>query len=302
MAQIAIVGPGAIGCVVAAALIESGNHQVTLCARSLFDRVVIKSRDAELLRVPAQVIDDIRQAQRADWVMVCTKAHQTASAAGWIAATVGEGTQIAVLQNGVEHEARVASILPRENPVLPVIVRLPAERIAPGVVIMDGIAALTVPEGASGRAFAALFSDTRIAASTTLDFVTEAWSKLCLNAANGAIMALTEQTLAVMREPQVAELARSIIRECITVGRAEGAKLDDSMADKLVNQMIATPHAETHGNSMYYDRMAGRPLEYDARNGVIVRLGARHGIPTPINSALVALMSATRAHRLRDDC
>jgi 2-dehydropantoate 2-reductase len=43
---------------------------------------------------------------------------------------------------------------------------------------------------------------------------------------------------------------------------------------------------------MLYDRRAGRPLELDARNGVIVRRGARHGIPTPLNAALCAVLAA----------
>jgi 2-dehydropantoate 2-reductase len=48
---------------------------------------------------------------------------------------------------------------------------------------------------------------------------------------------------------------------------------------------------EGAGNSMYADRLAGRPMELDARNGVIVRLGQKHAIPTPTNALLVALLS-----------
>jgi 2-dehydropantoate 2-reductase len=302
MAEIAIVGPGAIGCVVAAALIEPGRHRVTVCARSPFERIAITYPDSKSLEVPVSVITDSALAPRADWVLVCTKAHQTPSTAGWLRSLVGPSTQVAVLQNGVEHEARVRPLIGSDTAVVPVVVRLPARRIAPGRVMLDGGASLGVPDTSAGRAFAAMFEGTRVAATTTADFVTEAWTKLCLNAANGAIMALTEQTIAVMRHPPVADLARAIIRECVAVGRAEGAKLDNAIADRLIQMMLAIPHAETHGNSMYYDRMAGREIEYDARNGVIVRLGARHGIATPINSALIALLSAVRPHRLRDDC
>jgi 2-dehydropantoate 2-reductase len=46
---------------------------------------------------------------------------------------------------------------------------------------------------------------------------------------------------------------------------------------------------------MFYDRIEGRTMEWDARNGVIVRLGARHGIATPVSEVLVALLSAIRA-------
>ena len=45
-------------------------------------------------------------------------------------------------------------------------------------------------------------------------------------------------------------------------------------------------------NSMHADRMAGRPMEIDARNGAIVRLGRKHGIATPCNEMAVALLEA----------
>jgi 2-dehydropantoate 2-reductase len=43
---------------------------------------------------------------------------------------------------------------------------------------------------------------------------------------------------------------------------------------------------------MYFDRLAGRPLEIEALNGAIVAAGERHGIPTPLNRALLALLRA----------
>jgi 2-dehydropantoate 2-reductase len=45
-------------------------------------------------------------------------------------------------------------------------------------------------------------------------------------------------------------------------------------------------------NSLLADRLAGRPLEIDARNGVIVRLGQQHGIATPLNGMAVAILEA----------
>jgi len=35
-------------------------------------------------------------------------------------------------------------------------------------------------------------------------------------------------------------------------------------------------------------------MEIDARNGVIVRLGAKHGIATPVNALMVALLEAAQ--------
>jgi 2-dehydropantoate 2-reductase len=85
---------------------------------------------------------------------------------------------------------------------------------------------------------------------------------------------------------------REIVRECVAVGRAEGARLEDSIPDEIVERSRHAPRSS--GNSMYADRVAGRPMEYDARNGVIVRLGRKHGIPAPMNALMVALLEAAQ--------
>jgi 2-dehydropantoate 2-reductase len=124
----------------------------------------------------------------------------------------------------------------------------------------------------------------------TADFTTTAWRKLCLNAASGALLAATGRAIEVLHAPGMAELALGIMRECLAVARAEGAVLDDAVADEILKRCLALPAGS--GNSMLYDRLAGKPLELDARNGVIVRRGQRHGIATPLNAALCALLAA----------
>ena len=86
---------------------------------------------------------------------------------------------------------------------------------------------------------------------------------------------------------------RTIVRECVAVGRAEGAKLEDSIPDEIVaahaqraRAMQATPCSRIGGP-------AGR-WRYDARNGVIVRLGRKHGIAAPMNALMVALLEAAQ--------
>ena len=93
-----------------------------------------------------------------------------------------------------------------------------------------------------------------------------------------------------MRSEDIGEVARQIVRECIAVGRAEGAQLGDEVAEAVLAAYRASPVDSV--NSLHADRLAGRPMEIDARNGVIVRLGRKHGIPTPDNQMAVALLEA----------
>ena len=88
---------------------------------------------------------------RADWVLLAVKAHQTAGAAPWLDALAGPGTTVVVLQNGVEQRELVEP-LAHGAAVLPAIVWVPAEVVAPGRVRQRGPVELTVPDGAEGRA------------------------------------------------------------------------------------------------------------------------------------------------------
>jgi 2-dehydropantoate 2-reductase len=85
---------------------------------------------------------------------------------------------------------------------------------------------------------------------------------------------------------------REIAMECRAVGLAEGAVLGEDVVDAAVSRYRDS--ASLAINSLHADRLAGRPMEVDARNGVVVRLGLEHGIATPLNKAVVALLDAVQ--------
>lgn len=288
MSRITIIGPGAIGGAAAAALAQKGGTDLTICANQPFDTLTLTRNEAgEAQSFPVRVLTSPSDAEAADWVLLAVKAHQTESAADWLKAAVGPHTKVAVLQNGVEHVERVAPLVPEGTEILPVIIQLPAQRTAPGAITLYGRSNLIVPDTDAGRAFAGLFADTFMAMVVREDFVTAAWEKLCLNVASGAVTALTLRTDAVAHVPGMKELTANLIEECMAVGRAEGANFAPSFADDM-QAFLSRPNYR--GNSMYYDRRDGKPLEWDARNGAVVRIGRRHGVPTPINDILIPLL------------
>jgi 2-dehydropantoate 2-reductase len=238
--------------------------------------------------VAARRLVDPAGAPPVDWIMVATKAYDVPAAAAWLGKLGAQGALVAVLQNGVEHRERFAPYLPAER-VVPVVVDCPVERPQPSTVRQRGVMHLTVADDEKGREFVRLFGGTGADAKTTGDFTSAVWLKLCKNSA-GVINALVLQPNRVFSNDAVAETARQIIRECIAVARAEGAVLDDSLADSLVKGYRAA--APDGVNSLHADQAAGRPTEIDARNGAIVRFGRRHGVPTPCNQMAVSLLGA----------
>ena len=292
MPNITLIGPGAIGGLVAAHLCQNPANSVTVAARTPFDELVLETTDGKLEHKP-QVLTDPSSAKPAEWVLVATKAYDSGAAAEWFPAVLNKRTRVAVLQNGVDHVERFSAWVGAER-ILPVVVDCPAEREAPGHIRQRGPALVTVPAGDAGTSFAGLFAETDVDCRQTDDFTTAAWWKLCLNAA-GVVNALTMQPAGVANDEHAASLMRRIVEEAAAVGRAEGAELRSDIADEVVG--IYCNHPADSVNSLHADFAAGRPSEIDLRNGIIVERGKRHGIPTPYNEMAVALVKVAEAHR-----
>ncbi len=284
MARIAIVGPGAIGGTMAAWLGRTGAHEVILCARRPVPPFTVET-PGETIAVRPMVFTSPADAPSVDWVLVATKAYDTETTAAWLGPLASHGAPVAVLQNGVDHRERFAPYL-RSEQILPVLVYCPAEREG-NLFRQRRAARLVVENSACGREFAGLFAGTSVEVSPTVDLTTELWRKLCLNSV-GVLTAILLQPNGIFRDERVAEVSREIMRECIAVARAEGATLDESVMEGLLD--FFRKGAPDGMNSLHADRLAGRPMEIEARNGTIVRLGRKHGIPTPCNRMAVMLL------------
>ncbi len=288
MSNVAVLGVGAIGGVFGVRLCRSGRHDVMFCVRQPIDKLIVETPDS-VIESPVKCVTSPSEAGSVDCVLLAVKGHQIQDVTDWLEVLVGEDTIITVLQNGVEHRERVEPYA-RGAEVVPVVVNCPADRLAPGHVAQQGGAQLVPEDGPGARFLASLYEDTDVPVKPTSDFTTASWAKLCNNVGAGPATALTDKGRGVLLEPAVAELCRGLVRECAAVGRAEGAKLADDVAERTIERLRdADPEATT---SMLVDRRAGRRVEADVMTGAVVRIGARHGIPTPLNGAVHALLSS----------
>lgn len=277
MVQVAIVGAGAVGCTVAAWLSCKEAIDVALCLRTPFNRLEVETPDGQLSSTPRRWMEPASTSP-VDWVFLAIKTYDAQGARVWLEKLLKPSTRVAILQNGVEHYDRYPS-LDRAR-LVPVIVDIPAERIAPGQVRQRRAGRMTVPDGALSDEFRRLFDGTALEVMLTDDWLTAAWRKLAVNCA-GAVNALTLKPSGIAHRAEVAELMRELVRECIAVGRAEGAQLPDGLADDVVEGYRCSPADSI--NSIHADRLVGRETEADARNGVIWRLARKHGLGAPLN-------------------
>ena len=289
--RIAVVGAGAIGGVMAAALGDCG-HRVTLCARTPFARLT-RIHDGHSQSYDHPVVTRPEGLAHCDWLFLCTKTYQIQGAANWLDALVGPDTRIAVMQNGVDHVRRVSAFAPPER-VVPGIVVLAGDAHEPGVIEQPRAGVVKVPATDAGHELAALFDgDTPVTVQPTADFTTEVWRKLVINAAGGAVCTLTLTPIREFCDLRVRELAEALMQEIVAVGRAEGANIGDEVIGESFEML--ENRAGAHWSSISVDWREGRPMEWDARNAVVGRLGRVHGIPTPFNDAVTALLSLADA-------
>ena len=191
MDKIAVLGVGAIGGVFGVRLCRSSRHDVTLCVRKPIDKLVVETRDSVIESQVKMRYRSLRSRTR----RLCSpggEGHQIQDVAHWLDALVGDGTIIAVLQNGVEHKQRVEPYAAGAE-IVPVVVNCPADRLAPGHVAQQGGAQLVPEEGRGARLLASLYEGTDIQVKPTSDFTTASWAKLCNNIGAGPATALTNK-------------------------------------------------------------------------------------------------------------
>lgn len=260
-----------------------------MCGRTARDGIELRPDGQDPIVVPGPVLTDpARVPGPVDVVLLAVKATQNEAAAGWLARLCDAHTDVVVLQNGVEQVEQVQPHCPRST-VLPGIVWYSAQSQPGGWVRLRSEAALVLPSGPSGETVAGLLRGAGCRVDCESDIVTAAWRKLLTNALAG-FMALARRRSGMFRRDDVAALSRTYVAECLAVARAEGARLGDGVVDELVEMFRNV--AEDMSTSILTDAEHRRPMEWDIRNGVIVRKGRAHGLATPISDVIVPLMAA----------
>ncbi|MGX5871216.1 oxidoreductase [Enterobacter cloacae] len=284
---IALIGPGAIGTTIAAVLHDAGRTP-KLCGRTAHPELRLRDDEGETV-VPGPVLTDPSVVTRpAELVFLAVKTTQNPDSAGWLRALCDENTVVCALQNGVEQKAQLESWV-NGAMVLPSVVWFPAQREADASVWLRAKPRLTLPDVPQAKRVVDALQGTRCAVELSADFTTVAWRKLLQNAVAG-LMVLANRRAGMFSREDISALGLAYLREGLAVARAEGAALNDDVAQEILANFQRAP--ADLGTSILADRQANRPLEWDIRNGVIQRYGRAHGIPVPISDVIVPLLAA----------
>jgi 2-dehydropantoate 2-reductase len=296
--RVCVVGCGAVGSLFAANLAQLDDVEVW--AYDLSREHVDAINDAGLrLSGAGEVVGRLRATSNAAELpgcafgIVATKAMHTEAAIRASAHAFADGAVCSV-QNGLGNEETLAAHVSR-------VIRgttFPAGRIVePGHVQWDVKGDTTIgpfePSPAPREEIERL-ADACTRAGLLTAAVDDArgpqWRKVIFNAATNPLGALTGLTHGRVCEiPALRRLVSGLVDEGKAVAQAQGIALDAD-PEELIDHAARPDVAYDHKASMLQDVEARRETEIDYLNGGIARFGREHGVPTPLNEAILALV------------
>jgi len=300
--RIVVMGSGGTGGYFGAKLARAG-EDVTFVARGAHltalrsNGLRIKSAVEGEWTVRAPAVERLDGLPPADLVLFCVKSFDTEEAAALIRPVVGPESGVLSIQNGVDNEEKLGRALGAGH-VLGGAVRVFATIEAPGVITHTFGGHLTFGEmdgrlTERARAFLASCQKAGIPAELVTDVERALWDKYVFLTTHAGMTALTRCPAGVLRAlPEVRELYRRIVTEIVTIGRAAGAPVDDSLLEQGMKFLDGV--APNAYSSLHHDLTQGKRLELDALHGHAVRLAERHAVAAP---TVFAVYAALRPYR-----
>ncbi len=157
--------------------------------------------------------------------------------------------------------------------------------------IVFGEATNTAPYSEAVAWLTQLFDRCGLAWEVPADMIKQLWWKFLINDGVNQVTAILKAPYRVVQEASPArDLMVAAQREVVAVARAHGIGLDQTDIDSWLRVLEGLgPDQYT---SMAQDALAGRPTETDVFGGAMRQMGARLGIPVPVNTCLHQLLKA----------
>ncbi len=322
--RIAVLGAGAIGAYVGAALVRGGSDVVLIARGAHLE--ALQANGVQVLsargdfHVHPDATDEIEAAADADVVFVGLKAYSLPEIAPRLAEALRPGAAVIWAQNGipwwyfqshggpldgavlesVDPGGMIARSIEREH-VIGCVVYCSTEIASPGVIRhVEGTRfAIGEPDGTlSDRclAISEAFAAGGLKAPVEERLRDHIWLKLIGNTAFNPVTALTRATLGELGTlSEIVELLRALFEESAAVADALGITLPVSLERRLEAGIAVGDHK----TSMLQDLEGGKPLELDCMTGAVIELADRLGVPVPHTRTVHAcakLLDSRRRH------
>jgi 2-dehydropantoate 2-reductase len=296
--KFAVLGAGALGSAMGGVLTEAGN-EVYLITRNQahVEAIAVRGltlRTAGLDRtIEAQASTEVTAAGVVDCVIILVKSAQTREAMASAMSLLGPETIVMSLQNGLGHEDILGEVVGR-NRVLAGKTYCGGQFLAPGHVICGTqerethIGELNGEISSRVQKIADTFNAAGLLTLVSNNIMGTIWDKLLINVATGALSGVTGLCYGDLYQlPELEACAMAAVAEAMQVAQARGVKISIAEPNQAWRMAGAGLPFEFKA-SILQSLERGARTEVDYINGAVVRLGLQHGVPTPVNSTLLA--------------
>lgn len=224
---------------------------------------------------------------KADLVIIATKMDGLGAALANLRNFVGENTIILPILNGIEAEEKVAEVYGWDKVLYGYFIGHSAMRVGNSVV-QDGVGKI-VFGGASAASVVEFFSRVGIDFDNPENIKYAKWLKFSLNVVSNQSSCILKMTFGDMQKSErFQEFARNIVREVMELARLEGVEGWENLEEDFIKALFMM--SEDGKTSMWQDVEAGKKTELEIFAGTVLKLGAKHGVPTPYNQVMYEMI------------
>jgi 2-dehydropantoate 2-reductase len=298
--KVAVVGPGAMGCLFAGLLKRSGVDVVIVDRRpdrseNISGNGLSVTGISGDFKADVEASCDTQAVAAADFVFIWTKSYDTARAVESLPLDVGDNTLFVTLQNGVGNAEAIAEKY-GAGKVLAGTTSDGATLLGAGQVRHCGrgtttVGALEPANDDRARSLVQTLADAGFNTAFTDNVQAAIWKKLIVNAAINPLTALLGVRNGRLVEiPAAREMLGKIALEALHVAIATNALETDFGAVELVETVCE--NTATNISSMLQDILAGRRTEISAINGAVASVATSVGEAAPLNDTVARLVTA----------
>jgi len=281
-ARVAVLGPGAVGGVLAVGLERAGVPVVCVArpdtARLIAAEGLTLKHGAKHETARPAAVTELHEP--VELLLVTVKAPALGDAIGRIRATAGT---VVPLLNGIEHVEAIRARLPGSRVVGGTIGFIEAWLERPGVVVQNTPRTLMTVAADAGEGTIELLRRSGVEVRVDGSEKAVLWEKLARQAPFAAATALTQRPIGELRsDPAWRRRLEDAVAEGCRIAAADGVELQPAAQWEIIDAM---PPGLT--SSTARDIAAGRPSELDAITGAAVRAAHRLGVPAPVLGQLL---------------
>jgi len=296
--RIAVVGPGALGCLIAGSLKSRTKEDVWLIDKSPERAKRIREEGIRIegmssVSTAIDISSNPKEVGPCDLVFICVKSYSTDDACKDIKDLISDKTFILTLQNGIGNVQVLNDHFGPER-VIAGVTNHGATLVGPGHVRHAGRGD-TVIGMYNGKMLgpvrdaAKLLTKCGFETKVSKDIDSVLWSKLIINIGINALTGITRlKNGMLIKHDGAREILRSSVQEAMKIVKRKRIRLIyDDPIQKVEGVCKATA---ANVSSMLQDVLNSKRTEIDYINGVITRQGKAFSIPTPVNEVLINLI------------